>query len=137
MRFIAFASEMCVFICKYRRLGGARTPLWLTPVTGRSASFRLRFRFVSCVRAGEAKLRGRVGNHPPRWASRVLSWTWLVDAWRSFLVRRHVGFKSFCALCFPGCSFFVRRHVGFKRFVNLSMRALCAGTWVLRGLWVS
>ena len=32
-----------------------------TPHSGRSASFRLRFRFVSCVRAGEAKLRGRVG----------------------------------------------------------------------------
>ena len=30
------------------------------PLTGKSASFRLRFRFVSCVRAGEAKLRGRV-----------------------------------------------------------------------------
>ena len=31
------------------------------PVTGRSASFRLRFRFVRAVRAvrGEAKLRGR------------------------------------------------------------------------------
>ena len=33
------------------------------PVTGRSASFRLRFRFVRvvrAVRAGEAKLRGRI-----------------------------------------------------------------------------
>ena len=30
------------------------------PLTGRSASSRLRFRFVSCVRAGEAKLRGCV-----------------------------------------------------------------------------
>ena len=35
----------------------------LPPVTGRSASFRLRFRFVRvvrAVRAGEAKLRGRM-----------------------------------------------------------------------------
>ncbi len=35
----------------------------LPPVTGRSASFRLRFRFVRvvrAVRAGEAKLRGRI-----------------------------------------------------------------------------
>ena len=35
----------------------------LPPVTGRSASFRLRFRFVRVVRAmraGEAKLRGRM-----------------------------------------------------------------------------
>ena len=30
------------------------------PVTGRSASFRLRFRFVRAVRAGEAKLCGRM-----------------------------------------------------------------------------
>ena len=32
----------------------------LPPVTGRSASFRLRFRFVRAVRAGEAKQRGRI-----------------------------------------------------------------------------
>ena len=30
------------------------------PVTGRSASSRLQFRFVPCVRAGEAKLCGRM-----------------------------------------------------------------------------
>ena len=44
------------------------------PVTGRSASFRLRFRFVRAVRAvraGEAKLRGRAcaDRCPYRWAS--------------------------------------------------------------------
>ena len=36
---------------------------WPPPVTGRSASFRPRFRFVrdvQAVRAGEAKLRGRM-----------------------------------------------------------------------------
>ena len=32
------------------------------PVTGRSASFRLRFRFVRAVRASEAKLCGRMWN---------------------------------------------------------------------------
>ena len=45
-----------------RRFGGA-SPACPTPVTGRSASFRLRFRFVRAVRAvraGEAKLRGRM-----------------------------------------------------------------------------
>ena len=47
-------------IYTYRRFGGVSTPLWLPPVTGRSASFRLRFRFVRAVRAGEAKLRGRM-----------------------------------------------------------------------------
>ena len=37
----------------------------LPPVTGRSASFRLRFRFVRVVRAGEAKLRGRITSDVP------------------------------------------------------------------------
>ena len=40
----------------------------LPPVTGRSASFRLRFRFVRvvrAVRAGEAKLRGRMTSDIP------------------------------------------------------------------------
>ena len=39
------------------------SPACPPPVTGRSASFRLRFRFVRvvrAVRAGEAKLRGRI-----------------------------------------------------------------------------
>ncbi len=46
----------------YRRFRGDRTAC-PPPVTGRSASFRLRFRFVRvvrAVRAGEAKLRGRM-----------------------------------------------------------------------------
>ena len=45
-----------------RRFRGDRTAC-PPPVTGRSASFRLRFRFVRvvrAVRAGEAKLRGRM-----------------------------------------------------------------------------
>ena len=41
------------------RLGGA-SPACPAPVTGRSASFRFRFRFVRAVRAGEAKLCVRV-----------------------------------------------------------------------------
>ena len=36
------------------------SPACPPPVTGRSASFRLRFRFARAVRAGEAKLRGRI-----------------------------------------------------------------------------
>ena len=46
----------------YRRFRGV-SPACPPPVTGRSASFRLRFRFVRvvrAVRAGEAKLRGRL-----------------------------------------------------------------------------
>ena len=45
-----------------RRFRGV-SPACPPPVTGRSASFRLRFRFVRvvrAVRAGEAKLRGRM-----------------------------------------------------------------------------
>ena len=51
-----------IYIYIYRRFRGAR-PACPTPVTGRSASFRLRFRFVRvvrAVRAGDAKLRGRM-----------------------------------------------------------------------------
>ena len=49
-------------MCIYRRFRGV-SPACPPPVTGRSASFRLRFRFVRVVRAvpaGEAKLRGRM-----------------------------------------------------------------------------
>ena len=45
------------------------------PVTGRSASFRLCFRFVRAVRdvrVGKAKLHGRMYDVVPRWASREL-----------------------------------------------------------------
>ena len=51
-----------IYIYIYRRFRGV-SPACPPPVTGRSASFRLRFRFVRvvrAVRAGEAKLRGRV-----------------------------------------------------------------------------
>ena len=44
---------------RFKRVSTACPP----PLTGRSASFRLRFRFVRAVRAlraGEAKLRGRM-----------------------------------------------------------------------------
>ena len=47
-----------------RRFRGVRT-VYPSPVTGRSASFRLRFRFVRVVRAGEAKLRGRMTSDVP------------------------------------------------------------------------
>ena len=50
-----------------RRFRGVRT-VYPSPVTGRSASFRLRFRFVRvvrAVRAGEAKLRGRMTSDVP------------------------------------------------------------------------
>ena len=49
-----------IYIYIYRKFRGVRTHLWLPPVAGRSASFRLCFRFVLCVRSGEAKLCGRV-----------------------------------------------------------------------------
>ena len=51
----------------YRRFRGVRT-VYPSPATGRSASFRLRFRFVRvvrAVRAGEAKLRGRMTSDVP------------------------------------------------------------------------
>ena len=51
-----------MYVNIYRRFRGV-SPACPPPVTGRSASFRLRFRFVRvvrAVRAGEAKLRGRM-----------------------------------------------------------------------------
>ena len=55
---------------KIRKIGGLGEleRFILPPVTGRSASFRLRFRFVRvvrAVRAGEAKLRGRMTSDIP------------------------------------------------------------------------
>ena len=53
--------SMSMILLEHRRFRGA-SPACPTSVTGRSASFRLRFRFVRAVRAvraGEAKLRGR------------------------------------------------------------------------------
>ena len=62
------------------------------PVTGRSASFRLRFRFVRAVRAGEAKLCVRV-----RRASSTLGLGSAAKArfravWASIVARRKRGF---------------------------------------------
>ena len=73
-------------------------PLWLPPVTGRSASFRLRFRFVSCVRAGEAKLcgcvRGVIFHSLGLLGESFVS---CVALRRAVFVRRSVGFVRFCS----------------------------------------
>ena len=53
------ANVIHVYKSINRRFRGV-SPACPPPVTGRSASFRLRFRFVRVVRAGEAKLRGRM-----------------------------------------------------------------------------
>ena len=69
-RAAAASEHMCIYI--YIGGLGELVRLVRPPVTGRSALFRLRFRFVrACVRAGEAKLRGRMWNvvliaGPPR-----------------------------------------------------------------------
>ena len=58
--YLSFSLRM--YVCIYRMFRGV-SPARPPPVTGRSASFRLRFRFVRAVRAvraGEAKLRGRI-----------------------------------------------------------------------------
>ena len=64
--------QIDIELTKYRNVNSTTRPMIgglgelerfiLPPVTGRSASFRLRFRFVRvvrAVRAGEANLRGR------------------------------------------------------------------------------
>ena len=65
---------MCIYIYIHAGGSGELVRFIRPPVTGRSASFRLRFRFVRAVRAvraGEAKLRGRAcaDRCPYRWAS--------------------------------------------------------------------
>ena len=61
-RVICLYIYIYIYIYIYRRFRGV-SPACPPPVTGRSVSFRLRFRFVRvvrAVRAGEAKLRGRM-----------------------------------------------------------------------------
>ena len=76
--------------------------------------FRFRFVFVSCVRAGEAKLRGRVRGVPPhRWASGLQIILLLAGSFRVKVAALHVGFKRFgafiegsrCAFCAQACGF--------------------------------
>ena len=55
-------QKRCILRWFFLRFRGV-SPACPPPVTGRSASFRLRFRLVRvvrAVRAGEAKLRGRI-----------------------------------------------------------------------------
>ena len=58
-----YVCIICIHAYMYIGGLGELVRLVRPPVTGRSASFRLRFRFVRAVRAvraGEAKLRGRM-----------------------------------------------------------------------------
>ena len=61
---ICLALSLSLFIHVHTRIGGLGELVWFIrpPVTGRSASSRLRFRFVRAVRASEAKLCGRMCN---------------------------------------------------------------------------
>ena len=105
------------------------------PVTGRSASFRLRFRFVRvvrAVRAGEAKLRGRIQTviliaGPPGCEYPGVARPFRVLL-RLVLMHRRMGFNTF--LCFP-CSFacFLRAGAWVLRFVIAKTLYF---TWVLR-----
>ena len=64
---LRFSLPTAIGSLENRRFRGVRT-VYPSPVTGRSASFRLRFRFVRvvrAVRAGEAKLRGRMTSDVP------------------------------------------------------------------------
>ena len=89
-----------MYIYIYRRFRGV-SPACPPPVTGRSASFRLRFRFVRAVRAvrGEAKPCGRmwdvvlIAGPPGCWDRRVsgafgvnilCAGTWVLTEFTSF-----------------------------------------------------
>ena len=87
-------------------------------MTGRSASFRLRFRFVRVVRAGEAKLRGRmqtvvlIAGPPGCEYPGVLCCVWA--SFRLAFVHRCMGFKSFLVFAEGFWLFFVAICMGFK-----------------------
>ena len=96
------------------RLRGAGMPLWLTPVTRRSASFRLRFRFVrACERA-----------------RRSCAWAWERWCFSRWPFRVGVSCRSR-----RFCSFFCAQARGFSAFLpekwGHSASILCAGAWVL------
>ena len=122
IHFIGVGTNIIV-MCIYRRFGGAR-PACPTPVTRRSASFRLRFRFVCAV----------VGRYPYRWASRVLG-SMCVCVLRPGLLA--INFcaqaRGFEEISNYGDVAFVHRRVGFKIFVYAAMLLLCICVYVLRG----
>ena len=92
------------------------------PVTGRSASFRLRFRFVRAVRVGRA---GEARRGEAAWPSvcRPLSYRWaflelgstrLPSSRRRYFQRRRIGFNEMCT-CFGALCWFVDANsMGFK-----------------------
>ena len=83
------------------------------PVTGRSASFRLRFRFVRVVRAvpaGEAKLCGRMYNviliAGPSWCEFPRARVPLRVVFRGIFAALRMGFNYFCMFVLGlGCFF--------------------------------
>ena len=54
-------------------------------------------------------------------------------SWRSFFVRRRLGFKRFCLKKRVSLPVFCAQASGLKRFQTLEMLLLCTGAWVLRG----
>ena len=65
------------------------------PATGRSASFRLRFRFVRAVRAGEAKLCVRVRRSSLTLGLGVASTARFRAVRRAIVAVIRMGFKGF------------------------------------------
>ena len=69
------------------------------------------------MRAGEAKLRGRMrGRHPQRWASRVLVSRSLFGGGEACFADRRAGFKAFRYFAVAFCSGDADRRAGFKVF---------------------
>jgi len=75
-----------------------------SPVTRRSASCRLCFCFVRVVRdvrAGEAKLRGRMTSDVPVAGPRVLGSTGVREVFRIVFVDSFIKMDGFCCLLLP------------------------------------
>ena len=94
--------------------------------TGRSASFRLRFRFVRAMRAGEAKLRARVRRASLTLGLGVASIAHLRAVWRAIFAAIRMGFNDFRCFLFAFCVIFVDRHMGFKKIENAAY-SICMG----------
>ena len=88
-------SSFLEFLKFSRVFPGPSARLVRPPATGRSASFRLRFRFVRAVRPGEAKLCVRVRRSSLRLGLGVASAPRLRAVWRAIFAAIRMGFKHF------------------------------------------
>ena len=84
------------------------------PVTGRSASFRLRFRFVRAVRAGEAKLCVRVRRASLTLGLGVAASARLGAVWRAIFAAICLLLNTFDSFVWARGLFYIAKSIGFS-----------------------